>query len=291
MPLSPLECGTRGRGPPWDLPFRTKSAGCPTHPSFGCVGSWQNKETVPFAHNQRATVNVNSHLHLAKLEYPQVQSERMAPTTSADIHAPKQARSQQSMRRLIDAAREILNEDGLEAATIPRIAERAGLSVGSVYRRFSDKDALLRDICLQYFLDKHEFLSHMADQIPPDASLADIVNGMAHGMMGSFMQDAGLMRATFFYTREQADPKVRQRIERAGRRTFELVVGILLSRRDQIGHSDPETAAQLTITMMLATIREMVLFACPKMTNADSTRVASELALAACRYLGVKTKL
>ena len=190
--------------------------------------------------NHRATVNVNSHLHLAKLEYPQVQSERMAPTTSADIHAPKQARSQQSMRRLIDAAREILNEDGLEAATIPRIAERAGLSVGSVYRRFSDKDALLRDICLQYFLDKHEFLSHMADQIPPDAALTDIVNGMAHGMMSSYLQDAGLMRATFFYTREQADPKVRQKIERAGRRTFELVVGILLSRRNQIGHPDPK---------------------------------------------------
>ncbi len=214
----------------------------------------------------------------------------MAPTTPADIHAPKQARSQQSMRRLIDAAREILNEDGLEAATIPRIAKRAGLSVGSVYRRFSDKDALLREICLQYFLDKHEFLSQMGDQIPPDASLADIVNGMAQGMMRSFMQDAGLMRATFFYSREQADPKVRQKIERAGRRTFELVVGILLSRRDQIGHPDPDTAAQLTITMILATIRELVLFHCPKLTVTDSSKIASELALAACRYLDVKPK-
>src|ERR1700756_4588701 len=115
----------------------------------------------------------------------------MAHSTPADIHAPKQARSQQSMRRLIDAAREILNEDGLEAATIPRIAERAGLSVGSVYRRFPDKDALLREICLQYFLDKHEFLSHLAEQIPRDAPLAAILNGMAHGMMGSYLQDAG----------------------------------------------------------------------------------------------------
>ena len=241
-------------------------------------------------HDPHATVNVNSHLHFAKLECPQVQSESMAPTTPVDIHAPKQARSQQSMRRLIDAAREILNEEGLEAATIPRIAERAGLSVGSVYRRFSDKDALLREICLQYFLDKHEFLSHMAEEIPPGAALADIVNGMAQGMMKSFLQDAGLMRATFFYSREQAEPKMRQKIEKAGRRTFELVVGILLARRDQIGHSDPVTAAQLSITMMLATIREMVLFHCPKMTNIESSRVASELALAVCRYLDVTTK-
>jgi AcrR family transcriptional regulator len=236
------------------------------------------------------TVNVNSHLHFGRLEYAQVQSERMAHSTPADIHAPKQARSQQSMRRLIDAARQILNEDGLEAATIPRIAERAGLSVGSIYRRFPDKDALLREICIQYFLDKHEFLSHLAEQIPADAALADIIQGMAQGMMRSFMQDAGLMRATFFYSREQAEPKMRQKIERAGRRTFELTVGILLSRRNQIGHSDPEMAAQLSITMMLSTIREMVLFHCPKMSAADSGRVASELALAVSRYLEVKTK-
>lgn len=214
----------------------------------------------------------------------------MPHSTPADIHAPKQARSQQSMRRLIDAARQILNEDGLEAATIPRIAERAGLSVGSVYRRFPDKDALLREICLQYFFDKHEFLSHMADQIPPEASLIEIVNGMAQGMMRSFMQDAGLMRATFFYSREQAEPKMRQKIEKAGRRTFEVAVGILLSLRNQIGHPDPETAAQLSVTMMVSTIREMVLFHCPKLTAADSSRVASELGLAVSRYLEVKPK-
>jgi AcrR family transcriptional regulator len=214
----------------------------------------------------------------------------MAHSTSADIHAPKQARSQQSMRRLIDAAREILNEDGLEAATIPRIAERAGLSVGSVYRRFPDKDALLREICIQYFLDKHEFLSHMAEQIPPEAPLADIIQGMAQGMMRSFMQDAGLMRATFFYSREQAEPKMRQKIERTARRTFDLTVGILLSRRNQIGHPDPETAAQLTITMLLATIRELVLFHCPKLTITDSSKIASELALAVTRYLEVRAK-
>jgi AcrR family transcriptional regulator len=214
----------------------------------------------------------------------------MAQSTSADIHAPKQARSQQSLRRLIDAARQILNEGGLEAATIPRIAERAGLSVGSVYRRFPDKDALLREICIQYFLEKHEFLSHMADQIPPEAPLSDIIHGMAQGMMRSFMQDAGLMRATFFYSREQAEPKMRQKMERAGKRTFDLTIGILLSRREQIAHPDPEMAVQLSITMMLATIRELVLFHFPKMTIADSAKIANELALTVIRYLGAKEK-
>jgi len=45
--------------------------------------------------------------------------------------------------------------DGAEAATVPAIAERAGASVGAVYRRFPDKDALLRAVC-ERFLERIE---------------------------------------------------------------------------------------------------------------------------------------
>ncbi|HLH06947.1 MAG TPA: helix-turn-helix domain-containing protein [Terriglobales bacterium] len=211
----------------------------------------------------------------------------MAPSLPADIHAPKQARSLESMRRLIDAARQILNEDGLEAATIPRIAERAGLSVGSVYRRFPDKDALLREICLQHFLDKQEFLSKLAQEIPPEATLSEIIPSMAQGMMHSFTENAGLMRASIYYFHEQAAPKVRQKIDRAIRRMGEITSGILLSRRRQINHPDPELAAPLAITMMSSTIREIALYPNQRMTSAEYNQVASELAQAACRYLGV----
>ncbi len=212
----------------------------------------------------------------------------MAPSTAADIHAPKQARSLESMRRLVDAARQILNEDRLEAATIPRIAARAGLSVGSVYRRFSDKDALLREICLQHFLSKQEFLSQLAQQIPPEAHLSEIIQGMAQGMMRSFREDAGLMRASIYYFHEQAVPKVRQKIDRAIYRMGEITTSILLSRRDQIGHPDPDLAAELTMTMMSATIREIALFSGAKMTASECNLLATELAGMACRYLNVK---
>src|SRR5256885_10292037 len=58
--------------------------------------------------------------------------------------APQQSRSRESLERLLRAATGVLREQGLEGATIPRIAARAGLSPGAVYRRFPDKDALLR---------------------------------------------------------------------------------------------------------------------------------------------------
>src|SRR4051812_29090069 len=61
---------------------------------------------------------------------------------------PQQARSRESLKRLMKATVEVLEQKGLAGATIPRIATRAGLSPGSVYRRFPDKDALLRGVML-----------------------------------------------------------------------------------------------------------------------------------------------
>jgi AcrR family transcriptional regulator len=61
---------------------------------------------------------------------------------------PQQSRSRESLHRLLMAATEVLQDKGLEGATIPRIAARAGLSPGAVYRRFPDKDALLRKVVL-----------------------------------------------------------------------------------------------------------------------------------------------
>ena len=49
------------------------------------------------------------------------------------------------MRRLVERLYEHWNE----GATMPRVAARAGLSPGSVYRRFSNKDALMRAVILE----------------------------------------------------------------------------------------------------------------------------------------------
>jgi AcrR family transcriptional regulator len=72
-----------------------------------------------------------------------------------------QARSRDSLTRLLKAAVEILNEHGIEGATIPRIAARANVSPGTVYRRFRDKDALLREVCLRMLEDSFRQTSEL----------------------------------------------------------------------------------------------------------------------------------
>ncbi len=62
------------------------------------------------------------------------------------VRPPLQARSQQTLERLLDAAEALIMEKGVDAASISAVARRAGSSVGAFYARFPDKDALLRSV-------------------------------------------------------------------------------------------------------------------------------------------------
>jgi AcrR family transcriptional regulator len=66
-----------------------------------------------------------------------------AVTDVSGLPPPRQRRSREVMERVLEAAQALLVEDGLEGLTIAGVAERAGTSVGGVYRRFRDKDHLL----------------------------------------------------------------------------------------------------------------------------------------------------
>lgn len=66
---------------------------------------------------------------------------------------PKQDRARASLERILVAAEEILDEVGPEATTTRAIADRAGLSVGSLYRFFPDKAAIVRELVRRYVED------------------------------------------------------------------------------------------------------------------------------------------
>ncbi len=56
---------------------------------------------------------------------------------------PSQARSRQTVERILDATARILIADGYNAASTNRIAADAGLSPGSIYQYFPNKDAIV----------------------------------------------------------------------------------------------------------------------------------------------------
>lgn len=55
---------------------------------------------------------------------------------------PKQARALETLDTLLEGAAQVLEQRGYARATTNRIADAAGVSVGTVYEYFPDKDAL-----------------------------------------------------------------------------------------------------------------------------------------------------
>lgn len=61
-----------------------------------------------------------------------------------------QARSRQTVIRILDAAAAIADEQGVDAATTRAIADRAGVSAPSLYRFFADREAILDELLEQH---------------------------------------------------------------------------------------------------------------------------------------------
>jgi AcrR family transcriptional regulator len=58
--------------------------------------------------------------------------------------APQQERSRASMDFILDAAAQVLERDGEAGFNTSAVAERAGVSIGTLYRYFPDKKAILK---------------------------------------------------------------------------------------------------------------------------------------------------
>jgi AcrR family transcriptional regulator len=64
---------------------------------------------------------------------------------------PVQARAQATTDALVDATLQVLVREGYQRLTTTRVAERAGVSVGTLYQYFPDKRSLVTALKVRYF--------------------------------------------------------------------------------------------------------------------------------------------
>lgn len=78
------------------------------------------------------------------------------------------ADAQRNLGRVLDAAREVFAEQGLDAH-VTEIADRAGVGVGTIFRRFPTKDALLAALLEQRGRELLDRAAALAGAEPGDA--------------------------------------------------------------------------------------------------------------------------
>lgn len=173
---------------------------------------------------------------------------------------PLQARSRETLERLLSAAEELLQEGGLEAATVPAIAERAGVSVGIVYRRFADKDDLLRAVYERYF---HRMRERNRGNLELASGLQQPFDQLARnlilGMLEGYRRNRGILRALIHYARTHSDPDFRRAAHELNREGMKMIAELLLRHRHRIRHPDPAAAIEFGLIAVAAVLHTTVL--------------------------------
>ena len=165
-----------------------------------------------------------------------------------------QRRSQRTLVRLLDAAESELREKGYADASVADIAGRAGCSVGTVYRRFRDKTALLHALDERWAA---AFRATMEDAVAPErwqgAPILEVLTGYIEFSLGQARERGALHRAALIMASRDASFAARQ-LQLASELHVRLR-DLLLARRDEIGHADPA----LAVEFVLEQLRSMLL--------------------------------
>ncbi|GAA3233595.1 TetR/AcrR family transcriptional regulator [Actinocorallia longicatena] len=110
---------------------------------------------------------------------------------------PLRADAERNRRRILDAAKDLFAEQGLEV-TLDDIARRAGVGVGTVYRRFANREALvdelfeermgqIADLAVEAYADPDPwnsfatFLTRVCAEQANDRGLRTVALSTAHG--------------------------------------------------------------------------------------------------------------
>jgi AcrR family transcriptional regulator len=169
--------------------------------------------------------------------------EAPAPAAAEKPSTPKSSKGVRTRERLVEAAKEIFEENGFLNARISDIAERAGQSHGSFYYYFQSKEEIFREVAAA--VDKRLF-APLQDVILADSTLpaSQRIREAMRRHLESYRQEARIMGLIEHVAR--FDPEVNaMRLARHQRHT-EQVANIIrqLQRRKRADPKlDPMIAA------------------------------------------------
>ena len=203
------------------------------------------------------------------------------------VRPPQQARSQETLERILDAAEALVTEKGFADTPVAEVVRRADSSVGAFYARFRDKDALLHALYDRYIEQAMATADAALDPARWEgASIREILSAVVGFLVEIYREQRGLIRA--FVIRDQVDPEFQARRERLSHHVNTRLSALLLARCDQIARPDPERATAFGLTLVFSTLESVMLFGEMRFgaLSLSDEALACELTNAYLAYLG-----
>jgi AcrR family transcriptional regulator len=105
--------------------------------------------------------------------------------------SPVQARSGQTVEAILAAAARVLIRDGAPGFTTNKVAERAGVSIGSLYQYFPNKESILSELVRRHLEDLERGINDITDKALL-APLGDVIHALIDDNVRSHMIDPKL---------------------------------------------------------------------------------------------------
>ena len=193
---------------------------------------------------------------------------------------PVQARSVATVDAIVQAAAQVFARHGYAAGTTNRIADRAGVSIGTLYQYFPNKDAILIALIERHVQEGEELLVPLLrDLVEHPPAPHDALQRIFDALLELHAREPALHRVLF----EEA-PRPRRLLDHLTHQ-FDLACAALasyLDSRPEITVPDTQLAAQLVIQTAEAITHGLVIH--PRSHTSPHT-YATETITMLTRYL------
>jgi AcrR family transcriptional regulator len=190
---------------------------------------------------------------------------------------PQQARSTALVAAILEAAVQVLTKQGAQRFTTARVAEKAGVSVGSVYQYFPNKAAILFRLQSDEWRQTSDLLGAILEDVrrPPLERLRVVV----HAFIRSECEEAAIRVALHDAAPLYRDAPEAQEARAAGRRAFARFM------REALPKASPARRA-LAGDLITTTLRSVgKQFSEQRRTAAEIEAYAEAMADMFCAYL------
>ncbi|RSM47324.1 TetR/AcrR family transcriptional regulator [Amycolatopsis balhimycina DSM 5908] len=155
---------------------------------------------------------------------------------------PRQVRAELTRERILTAAAHVFADHGYAAGTTNRIAERARISIGSLYQYFPNKDAILVELLIRH-IDRGTWTGAQELDLSP-GTLEATVRALVRDAIDHHDDDPQLLRVMI--EELPASPELRDTMDRHGKLRTAQVRDVIV-RHPDVRVGDPDVAADLIL--------------------------------------------
>jgi len=187
-----------------------------------------------------------------------------------------------TVEALLDATARVLVREGYDRASTNRIAAIAGVSIGSLYQYFPNKEALVAALVARHSREMLQLLRDaLKEKEVASYDVATALRALIAAMVDAHRVDPALHR--IFAEQVPRMGKLAE-IQALERETFALIRTYFEERRTEIAVADIDTATFICVTAVEALTHEFVIRQ-PDASRRDRDRFIDEVARLIVGYL------